>query len=214
MKKNLIIVGMGPGLSIGIAEKFGQNGFSIGMISRNEEKLKGIQKDLSLKGITSDFATADAYDASQVETAVKQLNERMGGTDVLIYNAAALKMKALLSETATELNDDFKISVSNAYVATQAILPALKDRKGAILLTGGGFAVQPSAQFGSLSLGKAALRSLAYMLNDSLNPEGVFVGTVTINGYIQHSSTTHSPAILAEKYWELFTNRSTIEITI
>jgi short-subunit dehydrogenase len=191
MKKNLIIVGMGPGLSIGIAEKFGQTGFSIGMISRNEEKLKGSQKDLSLKGITSDFATADAYDANQVEAAVKTLNERMGGTDVLIYNAAALKMKALLSETAAELNNDFKISVSNAYVATQAILPTLKERKGAVLLTGGGFALQPSAQFGSLSLGKAALRSLAYMLNDSLNPEGVYVGTVTINGYIQHSSTTH-----------------------
>jgi short-subunit dehydrogenase len=214
MSKNLIIIGMGPGLSIGLAEKFGQSGFRVGMVSRSAEKLAGYQAEFSRKGIDSLFATADAYSSSEVEAAVNTLNEQLGGVDLLVYNAAALKMKPILTETPAELAADFQLSVSNAFAATQALLPTLRERKGAVLLTGGGFALYPNAQFGSLSLGKAGLRSLAYILNDALQPDGVYVGTVTIQGYIQHGSDTHSPALLADTYWELYQSRDRVEAQV
>ncbi|MBY0432642.1 MAG: hypothetical protein K2U26_00880, partial [Cyclobacteriaceae bacterium] len=64
----------------------------------------------------------------------------------------------------------------------------------------------------SISLGKAGIRNLALQLHTVLKKEGVFVGTVTIGGWIQLNSTTHSPKILAEKFWTLNAQRNTVEV--
>jgi short-subunit dehydrogenase len=212
--KNIIIVGAGPGLSFGLAEKFGSEGFTVGLISRNAEKLTAQVADLAQKGITAHYATADAYQAESVENALLSLRQKMGGIDVLAYNAAALKMKNLMAETTAELVEDFKISVANAFHAVKVLHEDLKQSKGTILLTGGGFALHPSPQFGSLSLGKAGLRSLAYQLNETLKNDGIYVGTVTVGGYIHAGSETHSPKILAEKFWELYEHKSEVEVQI
>jgi short-subunit dehydrogenase len=212
MQKSILIIGAGPGVSTGVAEKFGKNGFNVGLISRNAEKLQAQVNDLKKQGIEAHFATANAYQSEELSQAITAIKSEMGTIDVLMYNAAAMKMKPLLNESTAELVEDFKISVGNAFHAVQVLMEDLKQTQGAVLLTGGGFALQPSAQFGSLSLGKAGIRSLAFMLHESLKPAGIYVGTVTIQGYIQLSSETHSPAILAEHYWNLYKNRSEIEV--
>ncbi|WP_167343097.1 SDR family NAD(P)-dependent oxidoreductase [Nonlabens sp. SY33080] len=210
--KNAIIIGAGPGLSTGLAQKFGNEDFQIGLISRNPQKLESQVSDLSKQGIKAFYATADAYRSAQLDKAIDDLKSQMGSVHTLIYNAAALKMKNLMEETTEEIVEDFKISTANAFHTVKKLHPDLKTEKGVVLFTGGAFALQPSAQFGSLSLGKSALRNLAFQLNDSLKEDGIFVGTVTIDGYIQHESETHSPAILAEKFWQLHQERSQIEI--
>lgn len=70
----------------------------------------------------------------------------------------------------------------------------------------------PNPQFGSLSLGKAGLRSLAHQLHEALKPEGVYAGTIIVNGYIQPDSPTHSPKIVADKFWELYSARQDKEL--
>jgi short-subunit dehydrogenase len=212
MKRNLIIIGAGPGLSTGIAEKFGKEGFAIGLVSRNAEKLTQQVNALEVIGVNAYYATADAYNKDSLAKAIASLQSQMGTIHTLVYNAAALKMKSILEETSDELADDFKISVANAFHSVKVLHSDLKATKGNVLLTGGYFAIEPNKLFGSLSLGKAALRNLAFQLNDALKEDEIYVGTVTINGYIQHSSETHSPKILAEKFWELHQNRNTIEI--
>jgi short-subunit dehydrogenase len=212
MTQNIIIVGAGAGMSAGVAEKFGIEGYTVGLISRSAAKLAQQVENLQQKNIKAYYATADAYNNQELESAVRDLLGKMGGIDTLVYNAAAMKMKNLLSETAEELAEDFKISVANAFHLVKAFLPELKASQGSVLFTGGGFALQPSPQFGSLSLGKAGIRSLAFQLNEALKPENVFVGTITIQGYIQPDSATHSPKILAEKYWELNQSRDRAEI--
>lgn len=57
---------MGQGLSLGIAEKFGWEGYKIGMISRSADKLLGFQTYLKEQNIESEFATADVSDTNQM----------------------------------------------------------------------------------------------------------------------------------------------------
>jgi NADP-dependent 3-hydroxy acid dehydrogenase YdfG len=44
MSKSILIIGAGPGISTAVAQKFGQNGYSIGLINRNAETVKGHHK--------------------------------------------------------------------------------------------------------------------------------------------------------------------------
>lgn len=212
MAKNVIIIGSGPGLSAGIAEKFGKEGFSIGLISRNAENLSKQAGELKTLGIEAHFATADAYNKDSLANAISHLQSKMGTIHTLVYNAATLKMKGIMDETAEELVDDFKISVANAFHSVKLLHKDLKENQGVVLLTGGGFANNPSPQFGSLSLGKASLRNLAFQLNEVLKADNIYVGTVTINGYIQSNSETHSPRIVAEQFWQLHQQRNQAEI--
>jgi short-subunit dehydrogenase len=212
MRKSILIVGAGPGFSTGVAEKFGSQGYSVGLISRNAEKLQFLSDQLNQKGIANYIAVADAGVQSQLEYAISDLKTKLGGVSVLLYNVAALKNRDIWSETTDDLVQDFKLNVAHALYSAQILYEDLKVNEGAILLTGGGLSKNPNPQYGSLALGKAGTLNLALQLNKRLKPDGIFVGTITINGFIRPFSPTHSPEILAEKLWKLFQNRSEAEI--
>jgi NAD(P)-dependent dehydrogenase (short-subunit alcohol dehydrogenase family) len=212
MGKSIIIIGMGPGLSLGVAEKFGAEGFTIGMVSRSENKLQEFQRLLQSRGIQSIYEMADVANTDQLLAAVAKLQSKLGSVDVLHYNAVDYRMKPVLEETIDDLTNGFKTSVGNALIVVKALLPALKKSRGAVLLTGGGTATQPNPDMASISLGKAGIRNLGQQLHQVLKPEGIFVGTLTVMGWIQPESKTHSPKILADKFWELYTSRNTFEL--
>lgn len=212
MKKTILIIGMGQGLSLGIAEKFGQEGYKIGMISRSADKLLGFQTNLKEQNIESEFATADVADTNQMLQAIEEIKSKLGNISILQYNAVDYRMKNLMEETVEDLTNGFKISVGNAFAATMELLPDLKENKGSVLFTGGGSANYPSADMASISLGKAGIRNLALQLHETLKSDNIFVGTVTISGWINPDSETHSPKILAQKFWDLNEARNQVEI--
>ncbi|MCE7038743.1 SDR family oxidoreductase [Dyadobacter sp. CY312] len=212
MNKSILIIGAGPGFSTGVAEKFGSEGYSVGLVSRNAEKLQSLSDQLSRKGITNYYAVADASIQSELEHAITDLKTKLGGVSVLLYNAAALKNKDIWTETTDDLVQDFKLNVAHALYSAQILHDDLKNNQGAILLTGGGLSKNPNPQYGSLALGKAGTLNLALQLNKRLKADGIFAGTITINGFIRPFSPTHSPEILAEKLWRLFQNRTDAEV--
>lgn len=212
MNKNIIIVGAGPNLSLSVAEKFAENNFSVGLISRNAEKLKKQVTYFKTKGIYAEYAVADAYDTVQIGNAVTGLAEKLGSVDVLLYNAAAMKYKNIYDENATDLTEDFKMSVANAFHCVKILHPQLKANSGAVLFTGGGLALHPNVQVGSLSITKAALRNLAVQLHNVLKQDNIYVGTLTVNNSIQPESETHAPQILAGKFWQMYASRDNAEM--
>ena len=72
---------------------------------------------------------------------------------------------------------------------------------GSILLTGGGFALEPNPEYLSLSIGKAAIRALALGLFDSLKEKGIHVATVTVAALV--SPASKDAEAVAEHFWQL-----------
>lgn len=212
MNKNIIIIGAGPKLGFAMAKKFGEKGFRVGLISRNEESLKEKSNILKEQGIQAFYHSSDAYDKDDLELAISALRNKMGTIDVLFYNAASKKKKDLLSEETDDLINDFRLNVANVFHLVKYLLDDLRQTKGAVLLTGGGFALEPNYEYGSLSLGKAGLRNLALQLNQALKENDIYVGTLTINGHIQEESKQYSPALLANIFWDMHLNRADVEI--
>lgn len=202
MTKLLAIVGMGDGMGLAIARRFAREGFAIAMIARNAAKLEGFKTTLQTEGYDAHSFIADAGADASLQAAFASIHSQLGDPDVLVYNAATPKMASILDETADTLASDFKINVAGALAATKAVLPAMQaKRQGTILFTGGGFALYPSPDFGSLSLGKAGIRSLANMLAAALQPDGIRVGTVTICGTVNPDDPKYNPDQIAESYW-------------
>ena len=185
MAKLLTIVAMGDGVGLAIAKRFAREGFAIAMIARNAAKLESFKAMLQAEGYEAYSFAADAGDGSSLQSALALIQTQLGNSEVLVYNVAVLKMESILNETMDTLVADFRTNVAGALAATKAILPVMQAQGyGTILLTGGGFAMYPSPDFGSLSLGKAGIRSLAKMLAEAFKPTGIRVGTVTICGTV------------------------------
>ena len=207
MAKLLTIVGMGDGLGLAIVRRFAGEGFAIAMIARNAAKLESFKATLQTEGYEAYSFAADAGDEPSLQSALASIQTQLGNSEVLVYNVAVLKMESILNETMDTLAADFKTNVAGALAATKAVLPAMQAQGyGTILLTGGGFALYPSPDFGSLSLGKAGIKSLAKMLAEALKPTGIRVGTVTICGTVNPDDPKYNPAQVAENYWTFHTD--------
>ncbi|OBZ13142.1 MULTISPECIES: SDR family NAD(P)-dependent oxidoreductase [Bacillales] len=210
-KPLLVIVGAGPGVSAGVARKFGKEGFRIVLAARNEASLKQYAKELEELDIEAYAVIADAADPDSIANAFAQIKQQFGEPDVLLYNAAVISQVKPTDLTESRLIDEFKVNVVGALTSAKHVIPAMIERKqGTLLFTGGGLALAPAAAVSSLSIGKAGIRSLVYTLAEELNPQGIYVGTVTIAGYVS-KGTFYDPDLIAEEYWTLYTNRSDIE---
>lgn len=207
MSKICTIVGVGAGVSLAVARRFGREGFKLALIARNSDALKGyateLQTQLGAEAQIFSYAADVANFSGLVETFGK-IKAEVGDTDVLVYNAALLQQDNFSSLTPEQLQQAFEINVTGALVAAQQVLPAQRAKKtGTLLFTGGGLAFAPQPNLASLSLGKAALRSLVYALGAEVEPEGIHVATVTIAGYVQ-PGTFFDPDKIADAYWTLY----------
>jgi short-subunit dehydrogenase len=213
MKKTIVIIGAGKGISKAVAEKFGQQGYHIILIARSKENLEEIVTTLESKNINAQYFVADVNDSDSMKDVFEQIWENVGFIDTLMYNASKNKHVNIAEETADSLTKDFKTNVAAALTAIQLVLPDMeKNNIGTILLTGGGLALQPNEEYGSLSIGKAGLRSLAQSLHQALLPKNIFVGTVTVCGFVQENDDKYAPDKIAEQFWKLNTERNQFEI--
>tara|TARA_R110002124_G_scaffold157576_5_gene324659 strand:+ start:127 stop:774 length:648 start_codon:yes stop_codon:yes gene_type:complete len=214
LNQNLIIIGAGSGYSFSLATLFGHKGYKIGLISRSSAKLESLCEALKEDGIDAYWAAGDAAQASSLESAITRLKVQMGNISFLVYNAARFKMVDILKDSVESLASDFKTNTLNALSCVQFLKDDLLAAKGHVLFTGSGLNKNPVPLFGSLSLGKAALHSLAFMLHERLKEEDIFVGIVTINGFIQEQDPIYAPEKIAEKAWEFVTARKEAEIIV
>lgn len=211
-KKLLVILGAGPGVSAGIARKFGDNGFKVILLARKQESLDLQLSALQNKNIESYGITADSTEPKSVLAAFDQIQKNYGTPDVFVYNAGANTINNPSVLTQNELLNDFTVNVAGALLSTQQVIPQMKERKsGTIIFTGGMLALNPVSSRASASISKAGLRNLTFTLADELSPFGIHVATVTIGGVVKQG-TFFDPDLIAEAYWEIFTGKNQKEI--
>jgi short-subunit dehydrogenase len=208
-EKLLLIVGAGPGISLHTAIKFGKEGFKVALISRSMESLQKHVNELKNDGIAAEGFTGDASSEESLKAAIDQVIQAHGKIDVLLYNAAAGTPGKPTTLNSDQLVRDFKISVAGALTSVQAVMPHMEN--GTILLTGGGLALHPYADYASLAIGKAGIRNLAYSLHQELSPKGIYVGTLTIKGFVQEG-TYFSAENIANEFYSMYVNRTETEI--
>ena len=126
-----------------------------------------------------------------------------GWDRVRIARAWVVLMKRLGYTRFVAQGGDWGAAVTlGARVAANAVLPELRDGRGSLLFTGGGFALHPSKEYASLSVGKAALRAYVQVLHGQLAGTRVHATIVTITKGIG-SEPRFDAAALAEAYLDL-----------
>jgi short-subunit dehydrogenase len=133
---------------------------------------------------------------------IRRSVEKLSSIDVLHYNAASIRKATVEDQPLDTLNSDLAVNIGGALVASHAVVPKMSARgSGTILLTGGGFALEPNPEYLSLSIGKAGIRALARGLFESFKEKGIHVATVTVVAIVSPGSK--DAAAVAEHFWQL-----------
>ncbi|GJD57723.1 SDR family oxidoreductase [Methylobacterium dankookense] len=199
--KTFLSIGTGPGMGLETAERFARAGFRVILSARDAGRTQELARQLAAKGHTAEARTVDAGDPGSVARLVEDV-ERAFGLDVLHYNAAAMRQATLADQPRDSFNGDLAVNIGGALAAVQAAAPGMAGRRsGTILLTGGGFGLQPHPDYLSLSIGKAGIRALALGLFESFRDQGIHVATVTVAGFVTPGSA--DAAAVGERFWAL-----------
>jgi short-subunit dehydrogenase len=203
MKAACLIIGAGPGIGHAVGAAFAREGYDIALAARHADKLRPLQASIEKAGAAAKIYGVDAGNEPSLRQMFADVRKDFGDPEVVVYNPAAHAIGKPTALNSEQLAADFRVNVTGALISAQEAAPAMKTRgRGTILLTGGGFAHEPAANYASLSLGKAALRNLTFSLAQELGAFGIHVATVTVYGFVQ-SGTHFDPARIADAYLRL-----------
>lgn len=212
MKKLLIVIGAGKGLGNGVAEKFAANDFRIVLMARSETHLKSYAKDFAAKGFEIFTQVGDVADAENFAKQFEKVVKTCGTPDVVFYNVGITAADADCEINARTLMNRYRVDVVGAYNTVRLLdTEDFAKKNGAILVTGGGLALQPYAEYLPLSMDKAALRAMVQALSPVLQAKGIYIGTVQVTGVIG-SNEHFAPKSIAEEFWKLYTERKHTEV--
>lgn len=204
MAETCLIVGAGPGIGLACAQLFAGEGFDLALAARQPQKLEVAAGELAkASGRMVRCYAADAGEAGSLARMVGEVRAAQADPAIVIFNAAAAQMGRPTTIPPERLIEEFRANVVGALVLAQLFAPAMTAAgRGTLLFTGGGFAYEPSTDYASMSLAKAALRNLTYTLAQELGGSGVHVATVTVHGFVQ-AGTHFDPSLIAQSYLKL-----------
>jgi NAD(P)-dependent dehydrogenase (short-subunit alcohol dehydrogenase family) len=222
MSKTIVVVGFGPGISTGVAEKFGAEGFSVALVGRSKERLDAGVAALKAKGVKATAFVADASDPAAMGTMIGQVRSSLGSITAINWNAYGGQGGDLIAAGLADIRGVFDVAITGLLATVQAALPDLKANKGAVLVTNGALgelnpqvdAAAAKNNIMGLGLANAAKHKLVGLLAAKLKADGVYVGEVMIAGSIKGTPwATNNPnaieqSLVGETFFTLYSQRT------
>jgi NAD(P)-dependent dehydrogenase (short-subunit alcohol dehydrogenase family) len=202
----IAIIGAGPGLGAAVARRFGREGFSVALISRNQAKLDDMVAQLAADGVTASGYTADVREPAQLEHALDRAAADLGPITALQYSPLPSRdyLKPVLDLTPELALEALQFSALGLVHAARAVLPAMREaRDGSIILINGGTSVKARAGFAGTSVAFPAESAYGEMLHDALGDEGVRVSQLVIPGGIPQLDLPNGIDDVADRIWRL-----------
>jgi NAD(P)-dependent dehydrogenase (short-subunit alcohol dehydrogenase family) len=180
-----IITGASSGLGLEIARAFVQNGASIAIGSRNEEKLVAVQRELESYKVypeqTIVYRVLDVSDESSCKSFVAFARDHLKELNCLVNNAGILGEMSRLDADVDFNNWEatLKTNLYGALYMISHVVPLFKQNKyGKIINISGGGATNPMPGLSAYAASKAALVRLSETVALELGPFGIDVNAV------------------------------------
>ena len=215
----IAIIGAGSGLGAAVARRFGAEGFSVALLSRNQGRVDALAETLAAEGIEAKGFAADVRDPDSITRALEAATETLGPIEVLQYSPLPQKdfMRPVLETTPADLVGPVEFSIYGPVAAVHQVLPGMRflgKEKGTILFVNGGSAVKPGRNVTGTSVAFAGQAAYAQLLNEVLGEEGIQVSQLIIGGRIIDGDPEKDPAVLAGHLWDLHTKRDRFRLQI
>jgi NADP-dependent 3-hydroxy acid dehydrogenase YdfG len=226
--RTAVIVGVGPGLGMAMATRWGREGFRVALVSRSDARHGTYLAELAGHGIDATAHTADVTDPERLTEVLDTIGAG-AQVEFVYYGPGPTQLPVPITEIDVAIARSAFDWVWPAVQVVGAVLPGMLERgTGGLIFAGGLSSVRPMPMLGQLALPAAALRNYALTLNAALADGGVYAGTLTIGGLVErgdiHTMVTADPAKygvadghtldpdrLADSAWDMYQKRENAE---
>lgn len=199
--KRALVTGGSRGIGLATAKALAGEGCAVAIVARGEPALVEAARGITGEGGPATWVVADSRRNDQVQAAVQEVVDRLGGVDILV-NAAATPAGGAPPATWQDLEDDevrqeIETKVLGYLRFARAAAPHMvRQRWGRIVNISGLAARSASSIVGSMR--NVAVAAMTKNLADQLGPHGVNV-TVVHPGMTETERTPGMVAAIAER---------------
>ncbi|KPF51800.1 short-chain dehydrogenase [Novosphingobium sp. AAP1] len=167
------ILGGNSGIGLAAARQFAAEGARLALTGRNPQTLHDAAEELGALAVRADMG-----DVAQTRAALAEIEQVLGGIDVLFVNAGVGGFAMVPEVTETFWDDIHTVNLRGAFFAIQNALPLMRDG-GAIVITGsiGSLAAVPGNV--AYAAAKAGLRAMARIVAKELLPRRIRVNLIS-----------------------------------
>jgi NAD(P)-dependent dehydrogenase (short-subunit alcohol dehydrogenase family) len=227
-RKVIAVLGVGPGLGMSMARRFGREGFAVALVSRTDTRHAGYRAELAAEGVESRSYAGDVTDPEQVGDVLARIAADLGEIDTVYYGPASASFGSgivpLPEADAAAVRAPLEAVLLPAVALVAAALPPMVRRGDGALFFGGGLSgLRPMPMLGNLAPAAAALRMYVLTLAAAVKEQGVYAATLTIGGLIERgdihrmftdqgaSLPTLDPDDIADTAWRMYVARDEAE---
>jgi meso-butanediol dehydrogenase/(S,S)-butanediol dehydrogenase/diacetyl reductase len=176
--RRALVTGGGQGVGRGIALALAEEGAAVVLLGRTQETLRSVQREITDGGGSAATVVADVRRPADVERAVRETVEHLGGLDVLVNNAQISALGTMLSVDDADYIACWESGPLAAFRFMRACHPHLGPGSVVINL-GSGTSVNPTPTGrGVYASAKAAIATLSRVAGVEWGPDGIRVLTV------------------------------------
>ena len=125
----VLVIGASSGIGRETAILFAREGARVMAAARRKDRLRALQQELAAENAAIEIAVADASSVEDMDGLVRHTRERLGEIDILVYATGINTKERALSRLTPAIWDKMmSVNLSGAYYATQAALPAMRQR--------------------------------------------------------------------------------------
>jgi short-subunit dehydrogenase len=191
--------GIGRELALGLAKR----GMAVGLLARNREALEQVAEECRKHGAPVAVAAADVVDRESVVAAVGELNQALGGIDLLINNAGVIE-PAEQDFLQTSIDDTWRVvevNVLGPMLVTHTVLPLmLRADGGRVVNLNSGAGHKAMTSYTGYAVSKGALARLTTQLDAQYRDQGVYAFDVA-PGHVETEMTTAMPMHEGRTNW-------------
>ena len=165
--KRCVVTGGGRGIGQAIGERFAAEGGLVAILDVRPELAQAAVGRIREQGGRAVAVSVDVADEESVRVAMEEVEQQLGGIDVLVNNAG-IDTSATVAAMSTAMWDEMiAINLRSVFLCTRAVLPGMTSRRwGRIINISSQLAQKGAAEMAHYAAAKAGVigftRSLAY----------------------------------------------------
>lgn len=180
-----LVVGAGVATGGAVAKRFARAGYVACMARRQGDKLDGLVQEIVAAGGQARAFSVDATVEQAMIDLVDQIETEVGPISVAVYNAAVGAMHAITDFPADVYERVWRINTFGAFLMGREVSKRMVARgAGTIIFTGATAALRGKSGLAAFAGSKHALKALAQSMARELQPQGIHVVHVVIDGPI------------------------------
>ncbi len=174
------ITGGSIGIGLAVAEGLAQEGVHLALCARNEARVVEAATQISDKyGVKAIGVKADVSQTDDIAHFVTQIEETLGGVDILINNAGTGSRETILEAPDEKWQYYWDLHVMAAVRLSRSLAPLMRGRGGGVILNNASIcATQPLGYEPIYNVTKAALAMFSKCLADEFIKYNIRVNTI------------------------------------